>query len=410
MRSVCRDNGGIMMLAAATASIILCYQQNEQTNVKNEYNSSPKTSIKSNGESNKLLFLGTGSSTGCPRPLCAMLFPPHGNRNKDPSALQKQYESFCEVSRLAVQGNPAHNKNYRNNPSILISHIQKDTRHNIIIDVGKTFREGAIRWMPENDISSLDAILLTHEHMDAAGGLDDVRGFQIREKGIGALKPISVFLTSQTLRAIRKQFHYLVPPQQQAMQAVPTEKTPAVKRLVAALDFQIIEPFQPFIAGGMTFIPLPVMHGEDMVCMGFAFSIPILLSSSNVEDATTLNSTTTRDTSLPKKEAVHVLYLSDISRMLPETEHYILTQLPPTDILVIDSLHRNSPNSTHMCMREALGFAEGLKPNQKTYLVGMNCDDFLPNDEMNELLQSTIKNKDKILDVELAHDGLVLEF
>ena len=45
--------------------------------------------------------------------------------------------------------------------------------------MGKTFRETAIRWILERGIDgSIDAILLTHEHVDAVAGLDDVRGIQ----------------------------------------------------------------------------------------------------------------------------------------------------------------------------------------------------------------------------------------
>ena len=54
---------------------------------------------------------------------------------------------------------------------------QGATKH-VIIDTGKTFREGALRWLPRLGISSIDAIVLTHHYMDAAAGIDDVRGFQ----------------------------------------------------------------------------------------------------------------------------------------------------------------------------------------------------------------------------------------
>ena len=51
-------------------------------------------------------------------------------------------------------------------------------RHHVIMDVGKTFQEGALRWLPVHGIRSLDAIVLTRLHTDAAGaGSDDVRGF-----------------------------------------------------------------------------------------------------------------------------------------------------------------------------------------------------------------------------------------
>ena len=100
---------------------------------------------------------------------------------------------------------------------------------------------------------------------------------------------------------------------------------------------------------------------------------------------------------------LNVVYLSDISRMLPETEDYILNKLPPTDVLIIDSLlvERNHP--VHYSLKQAIELARRLKP-KKTYVVGMNCDDFLPHAEANARLQEV-----EGLDIELAYDGLVID-
>jgi len=126
----------------------------------------------------KLLFVGTGSSTGCPKPLCSMLFGTHAGSKQTTTAaaakelspeiqrLQAQYRDKCKTSRAASQGDPKDNKDYRNNPSLLISHCPDPQDggevKNIIIDAGKTFREGALRWFPKHDIATLDAIILTH--------------------------------------------------------------------------------------------------------------------------------------------------------------------------------------------------------------------------------------------------------
>jgi glyoxylase-like metal-dependent hydrolase (beta-lactamase superfamily II) len=81
------------------------------------------------------------------------------------SPAQQQFADICKVSNLAIKGDPKQNKDYRNNPSLLINHYEKGESRNIVIDVGKTFREGALRWMPIHDIDSLDAIVLSHHHM-----------------------------------------------------------------------------------------------------------------------------------------------------------------------------------------------------------------------------------------------------
>ena len=96
------------------------------------------------------------------------------------------------------------------------------------------------------------------------------------------------------------------------------------------------------------------------------------------------------------------LQLSDISRMLPETEAFILQKLGPTDILIVDSLTLDRYNPTHYQLKDAVDLARRLKP-KRTYLVGIACDSFLPHDEMNEELA----NLD--MHIELAYDGLMLE-
>lgn len=36
----------------------------------------------------------------------------------------------------------------------------------VVIDVGKTFTESALRWMPTKGLTAIDAVVLTHEHME----------------------------------------------------------------------------------------------------------------------------------------------------------------------------------------------------------------------------------------------------
>ena len=89
--------------------------------------------------------------------------------------------------------------------------------------------------------------------------------------------------------------------------------------------------------------------------------------------------------------------------MLPETEDYILSKLPATDVLVIDSLLVHKDHPVHYSLRQAIELARKLNP-KKTYVVGMNCDNFRPHDEANKELE-----KVEGLDIELAYDGLVIE-
>lgn len=257
---------------------------------------------------------------------------------------------------------------------------------NVVIDVGKTFRETTLRWFPMYHIQSLDAIVFTHHHMDAAGGVDDLRNFQnidvpfLEETGQFRRLPTPVYLSEFCGTNLQTQFPWLFPkkrklmPQQDSNQSV-------VRRDVASLDVTVFENYKGFeVVPGLTIIPLPILHGDDLVSHGFAFSVQN-----------------------KKGESTNVVYLSDISKMIPETMEYIQTKLPPTDILVVDALLLKGTNPVHFNLEQAMALREQIQPRGETYLVGMSCDAFPPHDETNVYL------KEKYGAVQLAHDGLVID-
>ena len=343
-----------------------------------------KRRIKSTKPTSSIIFLGTGSSTGCPKPLCTMLFnsvttdAPTGS-NPVLDELRGIFQDKCHVSRRAIIGDPINNKDYRNNPSLLICHYdEKDDRmKHIVIDVGKTFRETSLRWFPKYGISSLDAIILTHEHADASFGLDEVRGYQrMYPSPAPHTKPTSVpmkvFLSQQCLDVLSGMFPWLFPAQQKIKEVDPSK--PVVDRFVSSLDLHVFEAFQAMDVEGLQVRTLPVMHGEDLVSYGFAFTVG----------------------------KTNVVYLSDISRMLPETLDFIQNELPPTDILIVDALYATSTHPVHFSMESAIALMNEIKPG-RTFFVGMNCDAFLPHVEMNEALRKEYGN------AQLAHDGLRIE-
>ncbi|CAB9530799.1 hydrolase (Partial), partial [Seminavis robusta] len=170
------SRGPLLFLATVTAAATT---NNKTNKTENEANKKEEETL--NGRTG-LLFLGTGSSTGCPKPLCTMIFGLNNNNNNTTPAtqidpkLKAEFQHRCQTSMAAIQGgDPKHNKNYRNNPALLLSLCNTDTDtdtdntttttssdqkcHNILIDAGKTFREAALRWFPEHQIQTLDAII-----------------------------------------------------------------------------------------------------------------------------------------------------------------------------------------------------------------------------------------------------------
>lgn len=88
----------------------------------------------------KITFLGTGTSQGIPMIGCS-----------------------CKVCKSA---DPRDN---RLRTSALVEH----NGFRILIDCGPDFRQQMLR----QSISDLDAVILTHQHKDHTGGLDDIRAF-----------------------------------------------------------------------------------------------------------------------------------------------------------------------------------------------------------------------------------------
>ena len=92
----------------------------------------------------ELIFLGTGTSQGVPMIGCG-----------------------CEVCRSSDS------RDKRLRASVLVRYDSST----ILVDAGPDFRQQMLR----EGISHLDAILLTHNHKDHTGGLDDIRActFQV---------------------------------------------------------------------------------------------------------------------------------------------------------------------------------------------------------------------------------------
>lgn len=316
----------------------------------------------------EFVILGSGVSTAIPRISCI---------------IRPTEEWTCKVCHDA-QNNPQ-SKNRRTNVAALVRHSGKT----VLIDCGKTIREAAMRHFPRLGVRNVDSIVFTHGHADALLGLDDCRDIQLGakrsiEKGVvrwGTPEPTPVYLNEDTMRVCRNVFPYLVPPSDLIKNGNSVKKD--IPRRVAAIDWNVFhekdyfKPFRPVKGVGIEFIPIPMLHGGDYVCMGFLITLE--------ETPTT-------------SEKV-IAYLSDLHE-LPEPSLQFLKRQQRIDLLVVDVLTHNNLNKSHFCKDDAIELTRQLRPI-KAVAVGMTCSIGFHEDVNAQLALL----KDEGIDFSLAYDG-----
>uniref|UniRef100_A0A7N0T498 Metallo-beta-lactamase domain-containing protein n=1 Tax=Kalanchoe fedtschenkoi TaxID=63787 RepID=A0A7N0T498_KALFE len=297
-----------------------------------------------------LIFLGTGCSSAVPNVMCLL-------QPSDPP---------CIVCSQALTIPPEKNPNYRCNTSLLIDYCPSNGKHNyILIDVGKTFREQVLRWFPRYKIPHVDSIILTHEHADAVLGLDDIRVVQPFSP-INDIDPTPIYVSQHSMDSLALKFPYLVQKKLKEGQEI---------RRVAQLDWRIIESSCEisFTASDLRFVPLPVMHGEDYVCLGYMFG-----------------------------EKSRIAYISDVSRF-PEATEYVMSKsgAGQLDLLILDTLYKNGSHNTHFCFPQTLEAVKRLCP-KRALLIGMTHE--FDHHSDNAFLKEWSRSEG--IPVELAYDGL----
>ena len=252
----------------------------------------------------QITFLGTGTSHGVPMIGCE-----------------------CSTCR---SDDP---RDTRLRPSIL---VRGDQGTSVLIDAGPDLRAQALR----HCITRLDAIVFTHGHADHILGLDDVRRFNSL---MG--RPIPVYGDEVTLDEIRGTFGYAF-----------DSRTPSGGG-IPQLDLTSIH--GPFAVGDLTFVPVPVWHGQRQI-LGLRIG--------------------------------RFAYLTDCSA-IPDSSWPLLIGV---DVVVLDAL-RHRPHPTHFSLTQAIAAAQRIAARQ-TYFTHM-CHD-LPHAATTGLLPDGIA---------LAYDGLQLD-
>jgi phosphoribosyl 1,2-cyclic phosphate phosphodiesterase len=217
----------------------------------------------------RITFLGTGGSLGVPIIGCT-----------------------CDVCRSGDR----RNRRYR--PSIVLNYNEQD----VLIDAAPELRLQAL----ENDITKLDAVLITHAHADHCMGLDDLRIIIDRHR-----RRLPLYATQETLRRLKKTFGYLFTSRMWSRDEL------RLKSIAIDGGFDLF---------GVLFEPLEVLHENELVT-GFRFG-----------DAA---------------------YITDASS-IPDATFKKLANL---DLLIINAL-RYKPHPKHFGLEEALEAIERVKPRR----------------------------------------------
>jgi phosphoribosyl 1,2-cyclic phosphate phosphodiesterase len=192
-------------------------------------------------------------------------------------------------------------RDQRLRPSIAVEWQDDDTSapHRILIDTGPDFRQQALRF----GIRNIDAVFYTHAHADHILGLDDLRplSFSHREQ------KMPLYADSTTAEVLERVFSYTF----SADATYPTRARVELKRLDGPVE-----------VAGVTFTPVPLMHGRLQVT-GYRFG--------------------------------NAAYLTDMSS-IPEASFALLDGV---EVVVLDAL-RPQPHPTHANIADALLWAEKI--------------------------------------------------
>ena len=223
----------------------------------------------------KLRFLGTGTSTGNPEIGC-----------------------HCEVCTSSDK------RDIRLRASVLLEIEGK----RILIDCGPDFRTQMLKTLETDYFTDLEGVILTHEHYDHVGGLDDLRAFCRN----GALPVYTEDYVAETIRA---RVSYIF--EKHKYPGIPNLELISIKN-------------QPFFISGIEIIPVRLIHG----CLPiFGFRIN------------------------------DYAYLTDL-KTIPEEEFEKLKDL---DVLVINAL-RHKEHIAHQNVQQALQTIERINP-RRAYLT-----------------------------------------
>lgn len=187
----------------------------------------------------------------------------------------------------------------------------------IVIDAGPDFRYQMLR----TGVRRLDAILLTHEHKDHTGGIDDVRAFNFVDYP-PTIHRVDLYAAPRAAAVVRKDFDY----------AFARDKY----RGVPEIELHEIDPDRPFEVRGLRIVPVRGHHTDRFEVTGYRIG--------------------------------QLAYLTDF-KTIEERE---VAKLRGVEVLVVNAL-RFAPHPSHFNVDEALALIRRVAP-QRAYLTHMSHD------------------------------------
>lgn len=243
----------------------------------------------------KLIILGSGTSTGVPEVGCLC----NACRSTDPR------DRRLRASALLIT----------------------DEGRRILIDCSPDFRQQALAI----GLDHLDAVILTHEHYDHIGGIDDLRTISWRED-------LQIYAQARVLDSLRSRLHYI-------FGANPYPGTP---RLV----LNEVQAGKAFSVCGLEVVPIEVMHGL-LPILGYRIG--------------------------------SLGYVTDLKTIASDS----LAQLDGVDCLVVNALRQSKVHPSHQSVEDALQLIDSLKHRPSLSLfthlshhapVHQRLEDSLPED------------------------------
>lgn len=218
----------------------------------------------------------------------------------------------------------------------------EDAATRVVIDVGPDFRYQMLR----AGVRHLDGVILTHEHKDHVGGIDDLRPLNFVDYP-EAIYNIPIYAAAKTLATVKKDYDY----------AFATDKYRGVPE-ISTVEIDSA----PFKIGTLEFLPIKGHHSPRFEVRGFRVGA--------------------------------LAYLTDF-KSLDEGE---VEKLSGLDVLIVNGL-RHEPHPSHFTIAEALSLAREVQP-KRCYLTHASHDVGL-HVEVNAILPEG---------VEFAYDMLEIEF